>query len=395
MRYALRHGDCRELMAKMRPDSVDAIITDPPYELNFMGKGWDNAGVAFEPATWTEALRIIKPGGHLLAFGGTRTHHRLTCAIEDAGFEVRDCLMWLYGSGFPKSLDVSKALDKAAGAEATDIARQWDGWGTALKPAWEPIILARKPLSERNVAANVARWGTGALNIGVTRIEAPGGLTPGGRHVGSSPNPMNRAGDIQENRDRSSEHPAGRWPANFVLSCDCPDVTHLPGFCPVAMLDVQSGERKSNSGKPFNRNRDKFRTAYGTFEGRRSENGFYGDAGGASRFFYCAKASRAERDAGLGDMPEVACGMMEDDNYPIKTGSGNLRATKRRNPHPTVKPVALLRYLTRLVTPPNGVVLDPFMGSGSTGLAVLAEGGRFVGFELQMEYLKIAQGRLP
>ena len=317
-------GDCRELMAAMPTASVDAIVTDPPYGLAFMGKGWDHAvpGVEF----WTEALRVAKPGAHLLAFGGTRTFHRLACAIEDAGWEIRDCLSWLYGSGFPKSHN-----------------GPWGG--TALKPAWEPIIMARKPLAG-TVAATVAAHGTGGLNIDGCRIGTDEDRT---RPRGSFPHSDDAWGNGRLAFTES--HPAGRWPANVALDEDA-----------AAMLDEQTGEiRTQRIEKPS----DCAETGeWGTLQGRRGARG-YSDTGGASRFFYCAKASRSEREAGT-------------------DGNG----------HPTVKPVALMRWLVRLVTPVDGVVLDPFTGSGTTGVAAVQEGRRFIGCEREAEYVEIARRRI-
>ena len=328
MTATLHHGDCREVMASMPEASVDAIVCDPPYGLEFMGKGWDHGvpGVPF----WIEALRVLKPGGHLLAFGGTRTSHRLTCAIEDAGFEVRDCLMWLYGSGFPKSLDVSKAIDKAWGdgitdtAPATEAAQTWEGWGTALKPAWEPIIMARKPLIG-TVAANVLEHGTGAINVDASRIGTSDDLNGGAyakdgkeRHDGTGSWRYKREGGAGE-----YEQPQGRWPANVLLDPEA-----------AAMLDEQSGETPS-------------------------------------RFFYTAKTSGSERH-----------------------GNDGANGQAIKNDHPTVKPADLMAYLIRLVTPPGGTVLDPFMGSGSTGIAALRLGFEFVGIEREESYLKIAEARI-
>jgi DNA modification methylase len=426
----VHHGDCIEVMRTMPDNSVDAIVTDPPYGLEFMGKDWDSfkpagskirtridgrtngatkstvsvpeqysAGEPFQhwcQAWATEARRVLKPGGHMLAFGGTRTWHRLAVAIEDAGFEMRDSIAWLYGSGFPKSLDVSKAIDKAAGAEreivgksashglalkpgrstyvgeflgerpdapditapATDAARQWQGWGTALKPAFEPIVVARKPL-QGTVAANVQRWGTGALNIASTRIgadvmresrmsQSPGGvLNANGRDVVNG-------NWIQRPNDNPAEH-AGRWPANVVLD-----------EFSAAALDQQSG---TSSGRP----------ARGALDGTGSGSGKvasgvpfvpgiattgYLDTGGASRFFYTAKATAEER-------PKV-------------NGIA----------HPTCKPLDLMRWLVRLVTPPGGTVLDPFAGSGTTLEAALREGFRCVGIEREAEYLPLIVERV-
>lgn len=342
--FELAHGDCIEVMRTMPDNSVDAIVTDPPYGLAFMGKKWDY-DVPSE-AIWRECLRVLKPGGHLLAFAGTRTQHRMAVRIEDAGFEIRDMIAWCYASGFPKSLDVSKAIDKAAGAErkviqqgersaarpvvadqsggkayrlagdasitapATDAALQWQGWGTALKPALEPITVARKPLVG-TVAANVLEHGTGALNIDGCRVEPTGEsrervgeasqdrryTEAGGTNFAATPGV--RGGD-----------PAGRWPANLIHD----------GSEPADLL------------------------------------------GEAARFFYCAKASKADRGA--------------------------------ENIHPTVKPTELMAYLVRLVTPPGGLVLDPFMGSGSTGKAAVLEGFRFIGIDMTPEYVAIARARI-
>jgi site-specific DNA-methyltransferase (adenine-specific) len=366
MSWRMHHGDCREVMASMDADSVDAIVSDPPYGLAFMGKGWDHAvpGVEF----WAEALRVAKPGAHLVAFGGTRTFHRLACAIEDAGWEMRDCLSWLYGSGFPKSHDVSKAMDKAAGVEfdarpasgvgfmgpsgpggynvtknhltrvgeSTDLARQWQGWGTALKPAWEPIILARKPLAG-TVAANVALHGTGALNVDGCRVGTDGGTAKGTfpkePSNGTYGNGINGACEIVDIGK-------GRWPANVVLDEDAA---------------AQVGE--------------------------------------PSRFFYTAKASRRERDAGLDGMGSRAVGSlnMRTDAHAHATGNATKPA---RNHHPTLKPIALMRWLCRLVTPPGGLVMDPFTGSGTTGCAAVLEGFGFVGIEQDAEYVAIAEARI-
>jgi site-specific DNA-methyltransferase (adenine-specific) len=398
----------------MEDASVDAVVTDPPYELGFMGKAWDAAGVAYDSTLWAEVLRVLKPGGHLLAFGGTRTYHRMTVAIEDAGFEVRDSIHWTYGSGFPKSLDVSKAIDKAAGAErevvgvgaatcewidrgepcpghgddngrygetvhapatapATDAARQWDGWGTALKPAHEPIVVARKPLAG-TVAATVLEHGTGALNIDGCRVPASdtiamvtGKGTLGGTSDGWD-SPCKHDPDWVARREARAAaaidkaNDLGRWPANFVLThaADCGDDC-APG-CPVAALDAQSGE-------------------------------------GASRFFtvtewdeppfrYVAKPSRAERNAGLGGLPEVP--KMQTGG---KWADENFMSSPMANIHPTVKPLDLMRWLVRLVTPPGGVVLDPFAGSGTTLAAAILEGFDCVGVEMTDDYLPLIEGR--
>lgn len=341
------HGDCLEVLPTLPDDSVDAIVTDPPYGLSFMGKGWDHSvpGVDY----WRECLRVAKPGAHLLAFGGTRTFHRLTCAIEDAGWQIRDCIMWLYGSGFPKSHDVSNAIDKAAGAEreviglrvfadgtngrrtggdfngvpsdsierthitapATPEAQQWSGWGTALKPAWEPIIVARKPLIG-TVAENVLKYGTGGINVDGCRVECDS------RPHRKRMNDKSLDGDVYGSGINGSraigETSVGRWPANLI----------------------HDGSEEVTEG----------------FPGQEDKS--------ASRFFYCAKASRADRDGST---------------------------------HPTMKPTALMRYLCRLVTPPGGVVLDPFCGSGSTGKGAILEGFQFIGIDIDADSVEIARAR--
>lgn len=342
-------GDCEELLKGIPDNSFDSGVTDPPYGLKFMGKKWDYSipGVG----VWQEVLRTLKPGGHLLCFGGSRTFHRMTCNIEDAGFEIRDTILWLYGQGFPKSMDVSKAIDKAAGATrevgpvdparagrlvnqsgdystdagwsagnrkvtidppATPEAAQWSGWGTALKPAFEPIIVARKPL-EGTVAANVLKYGTGAMNIDACRVE------------GEKPSVANRPFEAwrnMEGRDDRQSPPQtydptqGRWPANVM------------------------------------------------HDGSEEVLAAFPDAPGqsAARFFYCSKTGKKDRGEG--------------------------------NKHPTVKPTALMQYLCRLVTPPGGLILDPFCGSGSTGVAALREGFRSCGMDLSQDYCELSQRRI-
>ena len=460
MQCQIHHGDCREVMAKLDAESVDAVICDPPYGLSFMGKDWDsfkegdiamrrnpqmdavNTGasrqggrqracadyqkrqardmLAFQEAmnaVFLEALRVAKPGAHLLAFGGTRTYHRLACAIEDAGWEIRDCVMWVYGSGFPKSHDVSKAIDKAAGAErevvgvkensfgrkpgggdgwgeaieggkasdhvfkitapATDAARQWSGWGTALKPAWEPIIVARKPLCG-TVAENVLTHGTGGMNVDgcrvgteLVQVNACGGRGP--------------FGESQVGNDYASRQSSGRWPANLIH--DGSD--EVVGLFPQA---------NGNGNKQLLSREGGTKNAFAGFPGGRSDAGMgRADSGSAARFFYCAKASKADRDEGCEGLEEREVALPgKSEGYNPQTGewSGNSDFRKRRNHHPTVKPTALMRYLCRLVTPPGGVVLDPFTGSGSTGKAAILEGFRFIGIEREAEYVEIAKARI-
>jgi site-specific DNA-methyltransferase (adenine-specific) len=354
--WEVRQGDALDEMRRIDAASIDAVVTDPPYALTghsrgsprvndpatpygrarigargFMNKTWDAELPGVE--TWSEALRVMKPGAHLVAFGGTRTFHRLTCAIEDAGFEIRDCLSWMYGQGFPKSMNVGNGL------------------GTALKPAWEPIILARRPVVG-TVAQNVLAHGTGALNVDGCRIDCDQRPERDSRdHRDLSSNGI--YGDGLNGSRATGETTTGRWPANLVLDEEA-----------ARQLDEQSGELTSGA-NPTRRGSYKFRDTYHRFEGQRDCDAARGqDSGGASRFFYTAKSSSGER------------------HYAGK------------NKHPTVKPVDLMRWLCRLVTPKGGLILDPFMGSGSTGIAALAEGFRFIGIDLDTEYVEIARRRI-
>jgi site-specific DNA-methyltransferase (adenine-specific) len=363
-RWAVYHGDCREVMEAMEPESIDSIVSDPPYGLSFMGKGWDHGvpGVEF----WQAALRVAKPGAHLLAFGGTRTFHRLACAIEDAGWDIRDCLMWVYGSGFPKS---------------HNLKGEWSGWGTALKPAWEPIILARKPLSG-TVAANVLEYGTGGINVDGCRVE---GVVPKTVHGVSS-----RQGEVygkyRDEPQESNPNSLGRWPANMIHDGSDEVVAGFPQSVARPVKPENIG--KSGSGEK--------RGIFGN--GSVVQSGYYDSETSAARFFYCAKASKADRDEGLDAMPTVTAdpygqhrGRRMEDNDARFDGKP---AAQGRNYHPTVKPTALMQYLCRLVTPPDGLVFDPFTGSGSTGKAAMLEGLRFVGAELSEEYIEIARARI-
>lgn len=419
MRYELIHADCRDVMANMGDNSVDSICTDPPYHLTsivkrfgpgqapaqygtdgafarasrgFMGQEWDGGDIAFDPALWAECLRVLKPGGHLIAFSGSRTYHRMAYAIDLAGFEIRDQLLWLYGSGFPKSHDVSKAIEaraKTGSGRPEDIrraamgegykpsgrgrrnydngggskmngaklsatapeAQQWAGWGTALKPAHEPMVLARKPL-DGTVAANVLAHGTGALNIDGCRVESGADyselqVTQGG----------NRAQAYGMGR-RTFEPAAGRFPAN---------VLHDGSEAILAGFPETTSGGGPKPGTP--------RTKVGVYgEPNDSKSPAYGsNSGSAARFFYCAKASKADREAG--------CAILAAEG-------------ERGNPHPTVKPTDLMRWLVRLVTPPGGLVFDPFTGSGSTGRAAMLEGCRFLGAEMTDEYVPVAHARI-
>lgn len=512
MSVALHHGDCLEVLRGMPEASVDAIVTDPPYGLSFMGKRWDYDVPSVE--VWAECLRVLKPGGYLLAFAGTRTQHRMAVRIEDAGFEIRDMIAWVYGSGFPKSLDVARAIDamdasaerreralrftewmrgtglsparineltgtnmgshyttaasqpavatrehfeilrphfgcevpdwverlvdertvesenlkrrevisiaekapsgwdmdggtkyvdRPITAPLTDDAKRWKGWGTALKPALEPITVARKPLVG-TVAENVLAHGTGALNIDGCRVSTDNKLGGGntsasvdrtGKHEGWRRPWMDDPAAARAAAERSAASVArsealGRWPANLI---------HDGSDEVVALFPAEAGAQAP----VHRRNGDKFRNAFGTFKGDVDEQGstFQGDAGSAARFFYCAKASPADREHGLEHLPAQAFGMSgaaakaaaEGRDY--DNGDGGFNQTRRRrNIHPTVKPTDLMRWLCRLITPPGGVVLDPFMGSGSTGRGAVIEGFRFIGIEREEAYVAIARARI-
>jgi DNA modification methylase len=428
MDFQLYLGDCLDIMPTMDANSIYAIVTDPPYGLGFMGKDWDH-GVPGEHF-WREALRVANPGAHLLAFGGTRTYHRLACAIEDAGWEIRDTIMWVYGSGFPKSHDVSKAIDKAAGEErkvvglsphfcvgrkqfgvlqsigstcnndrpcfsepdaqtraaaitapATDAAREWDGWGTALKPAWEPIIVARKPLIG-TVAENMLQWRTGGINVDACRIDIQG-LTAHGGH--RRPAEV-YAGQWQTDKEDYEQHPAGRWPANLIHDGSEEVIAGFPvdDSKPVGAREFTRTIAYQGLSIPGG--------AFAIKTGHTPGMIDRGDSGSASRFFYCAKASKEDRDEGL---DELAPRQYSHDGREMLIENPYQRNDSvARNHHPTVKPTDLMRYLCKLVTPPGGVILDPFMGSGSTGKAAMLEGFNFVGIEREAEYIEIARRRI-
>ena len=424
-------ADCRDVLKTLADCSVDSVVTDPPYELGFMGKKWDSSGIAYDVSVWEECLRVLKPGGHVLAFGGSRTFHRMAVAIEDAGFEIRDSIAWMYGSGFPKSLDVSKAIDKKLGAErevvgyytvggnaltplkekggtfgvgvasspsgqlpitsaGSDEGKQWEGWGTALKPAFEPIVVGRKPFAKGStVAANVLEHGVGGLNIDASRIgRANGDVSSAGNRTATF-----GAEETQSGGDGSggwSQDSGGRWPANVILD------EYSAG-----LLDEQSGVLTSGARKP-NVNKSQASENVASFskgmEGKIYPYTANADSGGASRFFYCAKASKRDRNEGLDGLADGVTGSFEGNVAELSGRKIGANPDKPNLPgknfHPTVKPTALMRYLIKLVTPAGGTVLDPFTGSGSTGKAALLDGYKFVGAELTEEYLPIIEGRL-
>jgi site-specific DNA-methyltransferase (adenine-specific) len=426
------HGSNLDVLPFMADNSVDSIVCDPPYELGFMGKSWDSSGIAYSVDLWRECLRVLKPGGHLLAFGGSRTWHRVAVAIEDAGFDLRDSIAWLYGSGFPKSHDVSKAIDKAAGVEreivtdlvqdlfgerevensvtkkntlarktatgetlkgdrlmgqqmgvstisqtlpATDDAKKWAGWGTALKPAFEPVVVARKPLVG-TVAENVLTWGVGGLNIDGSRI---GTDTERGTRYNGKP-PLGGKTDYHGGGREDVWHvKAGRWPANIILD------EYTAGLLP------ESGPTGNGKVSGF-RNGGGDGNSVGLAGIKNAADGF-SDSGSVSRFFYVAKASKRDRNEGLEELPdEMLTG--RDAGQDAMQNAYKTRSKLTKNFHPTVKPTDLMRYLIKLVTPAGGIVLDPFTGSGSTGKAALLDGYQFVGIELTADYLPIIEGRL-
>ena len=513
MRYTIHHGDCLDVLKTLADCSVDAIVTDPPYGLGkepdpvkvmaawvsqgyfevegsgFMGKKWD----AFvpQPIIWKEVFRVLKPGGHLLAFAGTRTQDWMAMSLRFAGFEIRDMIAWVYGQGFPKSMDISKQLDKMDASQeqeqgrfrftewvrstgvtakqiddatatkmgshytthptqpaimtrehleacrglfgsvpewvekeadirsvesknfaerevigetikgaqtestgrygawgdgitptapTTEAAKQWEGWGTALKPALEPITLARKP-PIGTIAANVLEHGTGGLNIDGCRVGTEGAT----KRSHQEPYGEGGRGDQGGSQNWRTGHKiedinAGRWPANFIHDNSEQVLALFP--------ETTSG---SLTGQPRTENK-----IYGSAANTLGTPRFHeGDSGSAARFFYCAKASRDDRDEGCGALEEKRCGSMQaTEESSMLTSAGNERTTQRRNTHSTVKPTDLMRYLCRLITPPNGIVLDPFTGSGSTGKAAMAEGFRFIGIEREAEYIEIARARI-
>jgi site-specific DNA-methyltransferase (adenine-specific) len=400
--YILHLGNMLEVLDTLEANSIDAVVTDPPYEINFMNKGWDNTGIVFQKETWEKVLRVLKPGGHMLAFNHSRTFHRMAIAIEDAGFQIRDTIMWLYGSGFPKSHDVSKAIDRQAGAEreiigrvkgagsvgdntvgnqtfvsknkyedgthdlttpATDEAKKWEGWGSALKPSYEPIILARKPL-DGTIADNVLKYSVGGLNIDECRVF---------RDKGDTSNAGHRTATFGNQNTISGGDGSGSW------------------------------EQNDNGRFPANTIHDGSDEVIKDMWDYETDND-------ASRYFYTAKASKKDKDEGLDSFAtrntgELQGGRKEGSAGSIMPSDGRINpyagaGAVRKNIHPTVKPTDLMQYLIRLITPKGGTVLDPFMGSGSTGKAAMIENNernadyRFIGIELNPEYIDIAAARI-
>lgn len=478
----IHQGDSLHVLGHFPDNHFHSIITDPPYELGFMGKGWDKSGIANDVSLWQECLRVLRPGGYLLAFGGSRTYHRMACAIEDAGFEIRDSIHWVYGSGFPKSLDVSKAMDKDNNADrciigevdklqsygqgvnfvcgggpdkhhrmlitapSTEDAKQWSGYGTSLKPAHEPIVVARKPLEGR-VIDNVRKWGCGAINIDASRIETsdhPGVHKSFGNNLHEGYQRPWRNGSTPEYKPT----PSGRFPANFILQhapgcvrtgskkvkvkdiqhdrhnnnhdSNCygkyaPSVTsgyadptgmetvdawECVGGCPVTLLGRQSGILAKGA-YPKNRNDTLNNCMSGRNYASARPERIETVSGTTSRFFlnldpdpffYCAKASSSERDTGLNAFP----GKIPERDGEMKgtPEHGPNRQNVQKNFHPTVKPLKLIKYLLKLVTPPGGIVLDPFLGSGTLAVAAIELGYDWEGIELNSEYIEIAKARI-
>ena len=415
----LLHGDCLEQMKTLEDNSVDAIVSDPPYGISFMAKKWDYDVPSVE--VWKEAMRVLKPGGHALIACGTRTQHRMVVNIEDAGFEIRDVVSWIYGQGFPKSQNISKAIDRAAGAErevvgekttpdgkpysartpnssggyngecqhnslagktkhdnnitapATEAAKQWDGWGSALKPSVEFFTLCRKPLSEPTIAKNVLKWGTGGINIDGCRVE---GAKPDTTR-GASSKASSMAGKLGS-QGRIVDDGKGRFPANLIHDGSQEVLELFPETKPSKIQPRNQAPREAKS--------------KGAEKARTGVMGHNDNGGSAARFFYCAKASKKDRDEGM-EGEEKECGVKNDSGRGFSEGDPYKKVLKKNN-HPTVKPTALMAYLCRLITPPNGVVLDPYMGSGSTGKAAIREGFSFVGIELDPDYYEIAKARV-
>ena len=411
----LINGNCLDRLKTFSDNSIDAIVTDPPYGLSFMGKKWDYDVPSVE--IWKECLRVLKPGGYLLAFAGTRTQHRMACNIEDAGFEIRDMIAWVYGSGFPKSLNIGKAVDKLQGGKRDVVGQdqsgskrscmagdftggkydltkgtsEWEGYGTALKPALEPITVARKPLSEKTVAENCLKWGVGGIDIdgsrvGVTKEDFDGLYRTPSR--GGIEGEFNACKVIQ-----SKPSELGRFPANLIHD----------GSDEVVDLFPNSGNSNRGYTPPNNDKTDAKSKIYGfaKYENMHKSGAHHGDSGSAARFFYCAKASKKERNMGCEDMEDKnPCYESHRANYKNTKGietpyAGTGRSGKNlKNNHPTIKPIALMKYLVNLVSREGHTVLDPFMGSGTTGIACKELGREFIGIEMSEEYIEIAKRRI-
>ena len=439
-KVTLLKGDCLKKLKELKDNSVDSVVTDPPYHLTsivkrfgkedsakaqygtdgafqraskgFMGKEWDGGDIAFRPDVWEECYRVLKPGGHLLAFSHSRTYHRMGVAVEDAGFEIRDQIMWIYGSGFPKSHNIGKSVDKLLGNEREVIGTKglnsfkgttmrnhygdynksfdevnkldrgftpYEGWGTALKPAHEPIVMARKPF-KGTVAQNVLEWGTGGININESRIGYNDNDDP---RIGKGYEWESKAepfGEAKTTEKKEGWNTQGRFPANIIFDEEAGKI-----------LDEQSGTTKSSKRGAHNNKKTEHTNTYTPPEAIYGDHNTYGDTGGASRFFYCPKAQKKDRNEGIEHLPIKRPDTRTDKGMGSFTEKG---VQPQHNSHPTVKPTDLMTYLVRLVTPKGGTVLDPFMGSGSTGKASVREGMNFIGIEREDEYMEIAKTRI-
>lgn len=441
--YKLYKGSMLDMLDEIEPNSVDAIVTDPPYELNFMNKGWDNSGIAFQKETWEKCLQVLKPGGHLLAFGGSRTYHRIAVAIEDAGFEIRDTIQWLYGSGMPKSLNIGLSIDKKNGVdnrtgrtvkgvgtnntvamknglgetqefasvyEEREATNEWKGWGTCLKPAYEPIIVARKPC-KGTITENVMAYRTGGMNIDECRVPLEDGfvMKETKRQSRASEDIVFNSGSCGMDNTKNtlaSASPEGRFPANVILSYDKENADEVCEGFPQTVSSGGSGEAsKANT----------FANTYNGGWGKEQDCahlGGCGDKGSAARYFMNCPYEEDDWDLDDEELKELQSAVASD-NTPYGLGEAlrycyTAKASKRdrneglkkTNPHPTVKPVSLMQYLVRLVTPAGGTVLDPFNGSGSTGKGTMKEnlergvGYKYIGIELTEEYLPVAKARI-
>lgn len=409
--FKLYNGNMLDMLSEIKPNSIDSIVTDPPYEIGFMCNDWDSAGISFQKATWEKCYTALKPGGHMLVFGSPRTFHRIACAIEDAGFEIRDVICWLYGSGFPKSMNIGLAVDKKNGVESKvvgyadttmpdfndaghknsknkvgfndgesaerkaqpifEVQNEWQGWGTTLKPSYEPILMCRKPC-EGTTVDNVLKWSVGGINIDECRVPLEGEKQPKGSGNACHSETEQKWGFIGNGGNTTSD--LGRYPSNTILTYDETDYDEVCGGFPDTKSTQSAGVKRNAraSDSVFDNSNCGFQNE--VYDENRVEG--FNDSGSAARYFYCAKASKRDRDEGVQE-----CGL-------------------KSNNHPTVKPQSLMQYLIRLVTPPHGTVFDPFTGSGSTGKATMYEnadrgvGYKFIGIELDKHHCDIATARI-
>lgn len=424
--FKIINGNSLEVLDTIEENSIDAIVTDPPYELGFMGKKWDSTGIAYNIELWKKTLRVLKPGGFLLAFGGSRTYHRIACAIEDAGFFIKDCIMWLYGSGFPKSMNIGLAIDKKNGVESEIVGKgksgksshafqsentttagefqikkasnEWGGWGTCLKPAYEPIVVAQKP-TKTTIIDNVIKYRVGGINIDECRVgdeTIKGGTMPDLKYIGEEQKKQGNGhimsfGQVENAPRLECDDHTGRFPANVIIDGSEEVVKDMP------YTKGNNPRELGDSGFWFEETRSSKQMSAG-----------YDDEGSAARYFYCAKASKKDRDSGLIEFEEKASGELlgrKENTAGILWAQGGTNAFSgaggsKKNIHPTVKPVELMQYLVRLVSPKGATILDIFNGSGSTGKAVAFENRerdahyKYIGIELDKEYCRISESRI-